>query len=222
VGLGKIIAARFQNDGKDFYAFYFESEGRGRYYDENTDGMEKAFLKAPLKYTRITSLPSESRLHPILNVRRVHPGTDYAAPRGTPIHTVGDGFVQNAGYQRGYGKYVVIKHNDVYTTEYLHMSKIEKGIKPGVRVNRGDVIGYVGSTGCATGPHLDFRFWKNGKIFNHLQERLPVGKPLKKQYIEKYKVQMKALKHRLDNMPLDRTVDIARKEFKLWAFTENR
>ena len=209
VGLGKIIAARFQHNGENAYAFYFNADGKGGYYDETAKCMEKAFLKAPLKYSRITSRPSKSRLHPILKVRLPHYGTDYAAPRGTPIRTVGDGTVCGAGYIRGYGKYVAVKHNGVYKTEYLHMSRIKKGIKKGVRVKRGDVIGFVGSTGLATGPHLDFRFWKNGGVINPERMKLPTGKPLNASYIDTYQDQMTVLKQQLDTLPPCKTVDIA-------------
>ncbi|MBW1698573.1 MAG: peptidoglycan DD-metalloendopeptidase family protein [Deltaproteobacteria bacterium] len=211
VGMGKILAARFHTNGTDYDTFYFEAGGRGGYYDENGNSMEKAFLKAPLKYTRITSRPSRSRLHPILKVHRPHLGTDYAAPKGTPVHAVGDGVVLNAGYRRGYGKYVTIKHGSEYKTEYLHLSRIKKGISKGAHVSRGDVIGYVGSTGLATGLHLDFRFWKNGRIFDHVHRQLPAGKPLEEKYLKTFRTRMGMLRNQLNSIPFYKTINLVQK-----------
>jgi len=187
IGLGRILAADFTHRDKDYLAFYFEQNGRGRYYDENGNSVQKAFLKAPLKYTRITSRPSRTRLHPILKVRRPHLGTDYAAPIGTPVYTVGDGVVTQAAYNWARGKYIAIRHSGIYKTEYLHLSGLKRGIGRGTRVHRGQVIGYVGKTGLATGPHLEFRFWKNGKVFDHLSEHLPSAKGLDEKYISEFK-----------------------------------
>jgi len=189
VGLGKILAATFTHRDQDFFAFYFEQDGRGGYYDEKGNGMQKAFLKAPLKYTRITSRPSRGRLHPILKVRKPHLGTDYAAPTGTPVYSVGDGTVIQAAYNRTRGKHISIRHSGIYKTEYLHLSKIKKGIKRGAQVHRGQLIGYVGKTGLATGPHLCFRFWKNGKFFNHLRTTPPSDKSLQKKSIPVFQKQ---------------------------------
>jgi murein DD-endopeptidase MepM/ murein hydrolase activator NlpD len=142
------------------------------------------------------------RLHPILKIRKRHLGTDYAAPMGTPIFSVGDGVVIKAAYHRNSGKYVTIRHSKIYKSEYLHMSRIKKGIKPGVQVHRGNVIGYVGMTGLATGPHLDFRLWKNGRVFDHINQNLPVDKSLKKEYVSIFKKQTAALKARLNSIQL--------------------
>ena len=212
IGMGNILAAKFHHDGSDYYAFYFEADGKGGYYDEDANTMEKAFLKAPLRFTCITSRPSKSRLHPIFKVRKPHLGTDYAAPAGTPIYAVGDGIIDKSGYRRGYGKFITIKHSTIYKTEYLHLSKIKKGIKPGVRVNRGDEIGNVGQTGWATGPHLDFRFWKNGKVFDHIHADLSAGKPLDEKYMEQFKTKIKTLKQQLDRIPRHEIVDVAKLE----------
>ena len=209
VGLGRVTAARFHHKGEDFYGFYYQKNGSGMYYDKNGNSLEKAFLKAPVRYSRITSHPSKRRLHPILKKYRPHLGTDYAAPTGTPIHSIGDGVIMKKGYNRGFGRYAAIRHNGVYKTQYLHMSRIVKGIKPGRKVKRGEIIGYVGSSGLATGPHLCFRFWKNGRVFNHLKANLPEGASLEKKYLPDYHKYAKELKARLDNIPLNDTFNLA-------------
>jgi len=186
VGVGRILASNFTHRNENFYAFRFEKNDEVNFYDEKGNSLRKAFLKAPLKFSRISSRYSTNRLHPVLGTVRPHFGTDYAAPAGTPIMTVGDGTIQEASYTRGNGYYVKVRHNSVYTTQYLHMSKFAKGIKPGVRVKQGQIIGYVGSTGLATGPHVCFRFWKNGKQVDHLREKLPVSEPIEQKYKEEY------------------------------------
>ncbi len=178
VGIARILAARFQHRGEDFYAFRFEHAGGVDYYDETGHNLRKAFLKAPLRYSRITSRYSLRRFHPIQKRYKPHLGTDYAAPAGTPVYATGDGVVVAAGYTRANGYYVKIRHNATYTTGYLHFSRIAKGIRRGVRVRQGQVIGYVGSTGLATGPHVCYRFWKNGRQVDPLREKLPPGKPV--------------------------------------------
>lgn len=178
VGLGKIIAARFLHAGKAYYAFHFGGDEGGGYYDEKGNMLKRAFLKAPLEYSRISSRYSKRRFHPVLKRYKAHLGTDYAAPTGTPIRATADGTVTAAAYTRGNGRYVKIRHNKTYTTGYLHMSKFAKGIRSGTRVKQGDVIGYVGSTGLATGPHLCYRFWMNGKQINPLTLDLPTAEPI--------------------------------------------
>ncbi|MFW5973378.1 MAG: peptidoglycan DD-metalloendopeptidase family protein [Bacteroidota bacterium] len=178
VGIEKIVAARFNHFGADHNAFYFEQDGFPEYFDEEGNSLRKAFLRAPLKYTRISSRYTQRRFHPVQKRYKPHLGTDYAAPTGTPIHTVGDGVITEASYTRGNGNYVKVRHNGTYTTQYLHMSRIAKGVRPGVRVKQGDVIGYVGATGLATGPHLCFRFWKNGKQVDPFKEQLPAAEPV--------------------------------------------
>ena len=210
VGLGRVVAARFHHKGKDLYGYYYQRNGSGMYYDENGNSLEKTFLKAPVRYTRITSRPSRRRLHPILKKYRPHLGTDYAANTGAPIHSIGDGIILKTGYNRGFGKHVEIIHTGVYKTQYLHMSRIAKGIKSRRTVKRGEVIGYVGSTGMATGPHLCFRFYKNGRVFNHLKTNLPAGKSLEKEYLPNYQKFVQELKFRLDNIPLNDTFNVAK------------
>ena len=182
IDIGSIKAAYFEHEGKEFYAFHFENDSINDYFNENAESLRKAFLKAPLKFSRMTSGYTTKRYHPVLKRNKAHLGTDYAAPTGTPILTVGDGVVLEARYQGGNGNYVKVKHNTVYTTQYLHMSRFAKGMKPGVHVSQGDVIGYVGSTGLSTGPHVCFRFWKNGQQVNHLKEEFPNTAPLDSAY----------------------------------------
>ena len=186
VGIGKILGAYFHHYGENYYAVDFNVDGRDEYFDENGKSLRKAFLKAPLEYSRISSRFSRRRFHPILKRVKPHLGTDYAAPTGTPIRSVGDGVVIAAAYTRGNGNYVKIRHNSVYTTQYLHMSKFAKGIRKGVAVKQGQVIGYVGSTGLATGPHLCYRFWKNGVQVDPLKEKLPPSEPIKDAYKDEY------------------------------------
>lgn len=164
VGIGEIHAVSFIHDGKKYEAYRFEKDGK--LYDEKGNTLRQAFLKAPLKFTRISSGFDPNRFHPILKVYKAHNGIDYAAPTGTPIMTIGDGVIEEIGYGGGNGNYIKVKHNKTYTTQYLHMSKFAEGMKKGKRVTQGDVIGYVGSTGLATGPHLCFRFWKDGTQVN--------------------------------------------------------
>jgi murein DD-endopeptidase MepM/ murein hydrolase activator NlpD len=198
VGPGKILAARFRHNGRDFYAFYFPQENGDGYYDETGEGMKRAFLKAPLKYTRISSRYTKKRFHPVLKQYRAHLGVDYAASHGTPIMAVGDGLVTNAQSDKYNGKYVKIKHSKTYTSQYLHMSRFHGGIKAGHRVRQGDVIGYVGATGLATGPHLCFRLWKKGKQVNPLKEDLPHSLPLEASLLPAFRKKAAALKKRLD------------------------
>lgn len=176
VGIGRILACEFEHKGKNLLAYRFEHEDETNYYDEKGRNMRKAFLKSPLKFGRISSKYSNRRFHPVQKRWKAHRGTDYAAPTGTPIRATGDGQVIEARYKKHNGNYVKIKHNSTYTTQYLHMSKI--GVEKGQQVKQGDVIGFVGSTGLATGPHVCYRFWKNGKEINHLNEVFPDADPL--------------------------------------------
>ncbi len=181
--IDKIKAALFHHDGEDLYAFYFVQNGRGDYFDEKGNSLERTFLKAPLKYTRISSRFTNRRYHPVLKIYRPHHGVDYAAPEGTPVHSVGDGIIIKRGYQkRGGGNYLKIKHNSTYTTSYMHLHGFAKGMTVGKHVKQGQLIGYVGHTGLATGPHLDFRYFKNGTAVNPLKVKSPPAKPVYKQY----------------------------------------
>lgn len=187
-GITKIHAAWFLHAGKEFWAIPFEQDSVLSFFDEEGNSLRKAFLKAPLRFSRISSGFSNSRLHPILKIRRPHHGVDYAAPIGTPVQAVGDGQIIAAAYERGGGNYVKIKHNSVYTTTYMHLSRFGKGIKKGTWVNQGDVIGYVGSSGLSTGPHLDFRFHKNGQPINPLRVEAPPVEPIHEENLVDYEL----------------------------------
>lgn len=200
VGVGRVNGALFNHYGKDYYAFYFEQDTVGDYFDEKGGATRRAFLKAPLKYSRISSRYNPKRFHPILKRTRPHLGTDYAAPTGTPIMAVSNGRVIEKGYGRGNGNYVKIYHNSTYTTQYLHMSKFGPGIKKGVQVAQGQVIGYVGSTGLATGPHLCYRFWKNGKQVDPLREEFPPAEPIKAEYLATFLEQVKQIRPLIDSI----------------------
>ena len=179
IGLANITASMFYHGGDSLYAFYFEQNGKGDYFDEKGNSLQRTFLKAPLRFTRISSGFSNSRMHPVLKIRRPHHGVDYAAPTGTPVYSVGDGTVIKKGYQkRGGGNYIKIKHNGTYSTTYMHLKGYAKGISVGDHVKQGELIGYVGSTGLATGPHLDFRFYRNGKPVNPLKVESPPSLPI--------------------------------------------
>ena len=187
IGIEKVIAARFTHSGNDFYAYRFMQDSVEDFFDENGGSLRRTFLKAPLKFTRISSRFSNNRLHPVYKIRRPHHGVDYAAPTGTPVRAIGDGKVTKAAWSGGYGRRVVIKHNATYTTGYAHLSRYEAGIKAGVFVKQGQVIGYVGMSGTATGPHLDFRFYKNGKAVDPLKVKSPPAVPIKEENKKKYK-----------------------------------
>jgi len=178
IGIGEIYAVSFKHKGEELFAFEFEQNGVKSFFDKDGKSLRRQFLKAPLKFSRISSGFSKSRMHPILKIRRPHSGVDYAAPRGTPIYTIGDGTIIKKGYTKGAGYYIKVKHNSVYTSGYNHLSRYPKGIKVGQRVTQGDVIGYVGSTGYATGPHLDFRVWKNGQAIDPLKIKAPPVEPI--------------------------------------------
>lgn len=175
VGVGKMYGAYFEQDGKEYYAIYYKNGKQEGYYDLQGRPMKNLFLKAPLRFSRISSGFSLKRFHPILKYNKPHFGTDYAAPAGTPIMSVGNGTVIAAKRNPFNGNYVKVKHNGIYTTQYLHMSRFAKGIHAGSRVSQGQTIGYVGSTGLATGPHVCFRFWKNGTQVNPMKEKFTVN-----------------------------------------------
>ena len=193
-GIGNVIASYFKNKGEGKYAFSFEQNGRKEYFDENGDNLRKAFLKAPLNYRRISSTFSNGRMHPVYHVVRPHHGVDYAAPAGTPVQSIGDGTVIAKGWdKKGGGNYVKIKHNSTYTTTYMHLKGFAKGIAQGVKVKQGQTIGYVGSTGASTGPHLDFRLQKNGTYIDPLKFKSPSAEPVKKENMERYKAGVDSL-----------------------------
>ncbi|MEI7662054.1 MAG: peptidoglycan DD-metalloendopeptidase family protein [Bacteroidota bacterium] len=197
VGIDHILASTFTSNGKDFHAYYFDQEGKGEFFDENGQSLQRSFLKAPLKFSHISSRFSGARMHPILRIVRPHYGVDYAAPRGTPVVALGEGRVAEAGFHGGYGRFISIRHNSVYTTTYAHLSGYAKGLKPGSHVQQGEVIGYVGSSGLATGAHLDFRVYRNGSPTDPLKLESPPSKPVDpkdlarfKQYVAKMEMEL--------------------------------
>ncbi|WP_421750648.1 peptidoglycan DD-metalloendopeptidase family protein [Croceimicrobium sp.] len=203
VGTGRILAADFHHSGRSFYSFFYDNDTTYRdYFDEQGRSLRKAFLKAPLDFFRISSRFNPRRFHPVLKRVKPHLGTDYAAPHGTPIMSTADGEVIAAAYTRGNGNYVKVRHNSTYTTQYLHMSKFAKGIRKGSRVRQGDVIGYVGSTGLATGPHVCYRFWVNGKQVDPLSQGLPEAEPITDEFMPSFQDFMMPLKKRIDSLKL--------------------
>lgn len=205
VGAGEILGAYYKNYDNEYYGILFENDKHKGYYDLEARPMKKNFLKSPVKYSRISSRFNRNRFHPVLKRRKAHLGTDYAAPRGTPIYSVANGVVTKASRTRGNGKYVKIKHDATYQTQYLHMNGFAKGIKSGVHVKQGQVIGYVGSTGLATGPHVCFRFWKNGRQVNHLRLNFPPPEPMPEKDIPRFNEEKDKIIAELNNIEFKTT-----------------
>ncbi len=201
IGVGEIRGALFNHAGKDFYAVKYSQDSTADYFDENAMSLRKAFLKAPLQFRRISSNFNHARFHPILKIRRPHLGTDYAAETGTPIWSIGSGVVVQATFNRGMGNFVEIRHNDKYTTKYLHMSGFAPGIRAGTSVAQGQTIGYVGSTGLATGPHLHFEMLKNGVHTDATKEDMPTGDPIRDECKPAYGVYADQIVGKLKAMP---------------------
>ena len=200
-GVDSLKAAFFEYKGKLIYAFPFaqnQNSGKLDYYDDQGKALKNFFLKSPLKYVNITSHFTKNRFHPVQLIWKAHKGTDYAAPTGTPIMTTASGIVEQTGYTAGNGNFVKVKHDRTYTTQYLHMSKIL--VRRGQRVNQGSVIGKVGSTGLATGPHVCYRFWKNGVQVDALRLKLPNSQPMESSNLPRFMIQMKPLKRALDSV----------------------
>ena len=197
----EIIAGQYITTTSTNTAIQFiNSKGDEGYFDENGKSVKSAFLKAPLQFKRISSYFTKKRFHPILKYYRAHEGIDYAAPIGTPVSTIGDGVVTKSQYSGGYGNLVIVKHPNGYETYYGHLSKYGKGIKKGVRVKQGQVIGYVGATGLATGPHLDFRIKKNGSFFNYLTMKMPPTYTLTGKDKENFDIYKQELITKLNNL----------------------
>jgi murein DD-endopeptidase MepM/ murein hydrolase activator NlpD len=196
VGIEKINGIYFQHFGTHYYAYPFDqAEGKS---------MRKALLKYPIEFTRISSRYNLNRFHPVQKRWKAHLGTDFAAPTGTPIRSVGDGLIEEAQYKSNNGNYVKIRHNATYTTQYLHMSRIAQGVHKGTRVRQGQLIGYVGSTGLATGAHLCYRFWKNGVQVDALKIDLPPSQPVKEEKLIEFNIVASMLKAKLDLIVLPR------------------
>ena len=199
-GYGRILAAEFINQGTRFDAYAFrDADGFPHYYNTSGESIKRAFLKAPLSFTRISSPFSPKRLHPILKVWRAHPGIDYAAPTGTPVKAVGNGVVTFKGWGKGAGNYIALRHNNNYETMYLHLSGFAKGLAQGKKVTQGEVIGFVGSTGYSTGPHLDFRMKKDGTYINPLTIASPRTEPVSKKDMPEFKTLADGLREKLHN-----------------------
>lgn len=200
---GAIRSAEFSSRGQVYKAYYFEpdSASGGEFFNEEGKSLRKAFLKTPIKFSRITSHYSLRRFHPVQKRWKAHLGTDYAAPTGTPIHTTGSGVVIASRYTRFNGNYVKIKHNRTYTTQYLHMSR--RAVKKGQHVVQGQVIGYVGMTGLATGPHVCYRFWKNGKQVDPLKQKFPAATPVAENDMPAFRQLVDSADLVLDRMPVD-------------------
>jgi len=201
VGLNRIHSAYFEHRGKPFYAIEFETDskrGLFEYFDENGKNLRRAFLRAPVQFSRISSRYNLKRKIAYYGRIRPHFGTDFAAPRGTPIRATASGTVVKSSYTRGNGNYIKIKHNGTYSTQYLHMDK--RGVKVGQFVKQGDYIGTVGMTGNTSGPHVCYRFWKNGKQVDPLRQKLPEAKPISKELKKRYLTYMLPVKNQLDSI----------------------
>jgi len=198
---GKILAAEFVNRGKKLRAVYYShNDGHAGYYSDTGKAMRKAFLRAPVNFTRISSRFNLQRRHPVLNTIRAHKGVDYAAPHGTPIRATANGKIIQAGTKGGYGRTVVIQHGESYTTLFAHMSRFARGIKSGLKIKQGQTIGYVGKTGLATGPHLHYEFRINGVHRNPLKIALPKALPIDSKYISDFRSKAAPLIAQLDEL----------------------
>lgn len=201
IGINNINGIYFEHFNQPFYAFPFDQGDGIDYFDEDGKSLRKALLKYPIQFTRISSRYNKHRFHPVQKRYKAHLGTDFAAPTGTPIRSVGDGIVLEAQYKSNNGNYVKIRHNATYTTQYLHMSKIAPGIRAGSKVKQEQVIGYVGSTGLATGPHLCYRFWKNGVQVDALRVELPASQPVKEDFLDSFESVKNTLIEKLNEIP---------------------
>ncbi len=206
IGIDEIKSAVFTHFKDDYYAFAFEQDGFVDYFDDQANSLRKAFLKSPLKFGRMSSAYTSNRYHPVQKRWKAHKGTDYAAPHGTPIMSTSDGVVIEARYKKYNGNYVKVRHNSTYTTQYLHMSKIGKGIKSGAKVRQGQTIGYVGATGLATGPHVCYRFWKHGAQIDHRIEKFPPSKPVLKKNQPAFYDFIKPIQAKLDSLEPENVV----------------
>jgi murein DD-endopeptidase MepM/ murein hydrolase activator NlpD len=196
---GRILAACYVNDGKPYYAYRFNPDTTlDDYFNENGVSLRKSFLKAPLRYHRVSSRFSYSRLHPILKYRRPHLGVDYAAPVGTPVSAAADGKVVFAGNRGGYGKLVIIYHENAYRTQYGHLRRFGRGIRAGKKVKQGQVIGFVGSSGLSTGPHLDFRVQRGKAFINPLSIKSAPVTQVPEKYLPVFRVRVAELNRKLN------------------------
>lgn len=208
ISIGSIKGAWFEHFNNGYYAIPFDQGDGVDFFDEEGNSLRKALLKYPIEFSRISSRYTYRRFHPVSKVFRAHLGTDFAAPTGTPIRSVGDGIVVEAQYKSNNGNYVKIRHNSTYTTQYLHMHKIASGIRPGMKVQQGQTIGFVGSTGLATGPHLCYRFWKNGVQVDALRVDLPPSQPITTAYQELFEQKRQQITRKLEAVSLPSGLEI--------------
>ena len=201
VGIKQINAIYFEHSSSPYYAFPYDQGEGVDYYDDEGKSLRKALLKYPIEFTRISSRFNLNRFHPVQKRYKPHLGTDFAAPTGTPIRSVGEGIVVEAQYKSNNGNYVKIRHNGTYTTQYLHMSRIAPNVRAGARVHQGQTIGFVGSTGLASGPHLCYRFWKNGVQVDALRADLPASEPVKKENLDSFNKMKEELTQKLNQIP---------------------
>ncbi|MBU1100022.1 MAG: peptidoglycan DD-metalloendopeptidase family protein [Bacteroidetes bacterium] len=207
VGINEITCAEFIHKNEPYNAIRYIQDGHVEYFDTSGHSLQKQFLKAPLKFSRISSGYNPNRLHPVLKRARPHLGVDFAAPRGTPVRAIGDGDVIFRGRMHEPGNFIKIKHNGTYSSGYMHLSKFEKNIVVGKRVRQGDIIGYVGSTGLSTGPHLDLRFWKNGQLVNYLTQKFPPTHPVKEENKNDFNNVVKSILINLEKIPYPKNTD---------------
>jgi len=200
IGMAGIDAAVFEHDKNETYAFHFSQYRKADYFDEKGRSLKKTLLRYPVKFSRISSRYSGRRFHPVQKRYKAHRGTDFAAPQWTPIRSVGDGMVVDARYGKYNGNFVKIRHNSTYSTQYLHMVKIARGIKKGVKVRQGQTIGFVGHTGLARGNHVCYRFWKFGRQVDALQVKIPSSHPVTSEDMMDYQLKAEELKTRLDQI----------------------
>jgi murein DD-endopeptidase MepM/ murein hydrolase activator NlpD len=193
VGIQKIYGAWFKHNGQEYYAIPFSQDGRESYYDQDGKSLRRAFLKAPLRFSRISSRFSNSRFHPVLKIFRPHHGVDYAAPIGTAVEAIGDGTIIDMSNHFGAGRMVKIRHNSMYTSGYMHLRGFAPGLRAGSRVKQGDVIGFVGTSGLSTGPHLDFRVWANNTPIDPLKIESPSVEPVRENQLPAFNNQRQAL-----------------------------
>ncbi|MDR2911400.1 MAG: peptidoglycan DD-metalloendopeptidase family protein [Bacteroidales bacterium] len=210
IGIGEIHAAEFEHYSQPHYAFRFMQNDSIGFFDDKGENLQKQFLKAPLNFSRISSGFSSGRMHPVLRIRRPHYGVDYAAPKGTPVVSIGEGTVIAKAYEAaGGGYYLKIKHNSVYTTTYMHLSGYASGIAVGTRVRQGQEIGYVGSTGLSTGPHLDFRVTQNNSYIDPLKMESPPAEPVKQEYMPLFYAYRDSMMNKLEEVhPAEENVPV--------------
>jgi murein DD-endopeptidase MepM/ murein hydrolase activator NlpD len=212
VGIGKIHAAAFIHMGDTISAYYFNEGKQEGYFDDKGQSLRKAFLKAPLSFSRISSKFSNNRFHPVLKIFRPHFGVDYAAPTGTPVYSIGEGVVVKKAYQAaGGGNYLTINHNSVYASQYMHLDKFAAGITSGSRVKQGQLIGYVGRTGLASGPHLDFRIYKNGSPVDPLKIDAPPVEPISEANKAQFAVLRDSLRIQLNGPVIQKPIELVSK-----------